>query len=159
MEAKLGAMTARVMNSIDDFKGLVGEHLGYSGYVDVLQDQVNIFAQITGDHQWIHTDVERSKSGPFGGTIAHGYFTLSLGPMLAPQIYDVSAIPMGLNYGCNKIRFPSPVPVGSRVRLGIKMLQVEDVEGGIQITMDYQFEVESASKPSCVAEVIVRYYR
>jgi acyl dehydratase len=154
-----GAMTARTINTIDDFEGLVGEHLGYSDYVEISQDQVDTFAEVTGDHQWIHVDVERAQAGPFGGTIAHGYLTLSLGPMLAPQIFDSSAIPMGLNYGCNKVRFPAPVPVGSRVRLGINVLQVEDVESGIQITMNYQFEVEGASKPSCVAEVIVRYFR
>tara|TARA_B110000305_G_C19182084_1_gene512470 strand:+ start:291 stop:761 length:471 start_codon:yes stop_codon:yes gene_type:complete len=153
------AMTARTINTIDDFEGLVGEHLGYSDYVEISQDQVDTFADVTGDHQWIHVDVERAQAGPFGGTIAHGYLTLSFGPMLAPQIFDSSAIPMGLNYGCNKVRFPAPVPVGSRVRLGINVLQVENVEGGIQITMNYQFEVEGASKPSCVAEVIVRYFR
>ncbi len=147
------------MKTIDDFKGLAGVHLGYSDYVEISQDQVSTFAEVTGDHQWVHVDVERSKSGPFGGTIVHGYLTLSLGPLLAPQIYDVSAIPMGLNYGCNKVRFPSPVLTGSKVRLGIKMLEVEDVEGGIQITMEYKFEGEGAPKPGCVAEVIVRWYR
>lgn len=152
-------MAGRVIATVDEFKDLVGVHLGYSDYVEISQHQVDTFAHVTGDHQWIHTDVERAKQGPFGGTIAHGYLTLSLGPMLAPQIYDVSHIPMGLNYGCNRVRFPSPVPVGARIRLGVEVLSVDDVDGGIQITMIYTFEIEGATKPGCVAEVIVRWFR
>jgi acyl dehydratase len=152
-------MAGRVIATVDDFMDLVGLHLGYSDYVEITQEMVDLFAHVTGDHQWIHTDVERARQGPFGGTIAHGYLTLSLGPRLAPEIYDVSAIPMGLNYGCNRVRFPSPVPVGSRVRLGVDVLGVDEVAGGIQITMNYTFEVEGSSKPGCVAEVIVRWFR
>lgn len=152
-------MTARVIQAADDFKELVGRHLGYSDYVEISQERVDTFAEVTGDHQWIHVDVERSRGGPFGGTVVHGYLTLSLGPMLAPQIFDVSAIPMGLNYGCNRVRYPSPVLVGSKVRLGVEVLDVHDVEGGVQITMNYTFEAEGATKPGCVAEVIVRYFR
>ncbi|MET0662140.1 MAG: MaoC family dehydratase [Ilumatobacteraceae bacterium] len=148
----------RTINGIDELKTLVGEHLGYSPYVEITQAQVNTFADATGDHQWIHIDVDRAKSGPFGGPIAHGYLTLSLGPMLAPQIFVVSGISMGVNYGCGKVRFPSPVPVGSNLRLGVTLTSVEDVPGGVQVTQEFVFEVEGANKPSCVAEVIFRYY-
>jgi acyl dehydratase len=148
----------RTINGIDELKTLVGEHLGYSPYVEITQAQVNTFADATGDHQWIHIDVDRAKQGPFGGPIAHGYLTLSLGPMLAPQIFVVSGISMGVNYGCGKVRFPSPVPVGSNLRLGVTLTSVEDVAGGVQVTQEFVFEVEGASKPSCVAEVIFRYY-
>jgi acyl dehydratase len=151
-------MAARIINGIDGLKALVGEHLGYSDYLTITQDQVNKFADATGDHQWIHVDVERAKAGPFGGPIAHGYLTLSLGPMFAPQIFNVTGISMGVNYGCGKVRFPSPVPVGSRLRMGAKLLGVEDVAGGAQVTMEFTYEVEGATKPSCVAEVIFRYY-
>jgi acyl dehydratase len=147
-----------IIDGIDGLKAKVGEHLGYSDYVEITQEQVNQFADATGDHQWIHIDVERAKAGPFGGPIAHGYLTLSLGPALSPQIMAVTGISMGVNYGCNKVRFPSPVPVGSKVRLGQKLLSVEDVAGGAQVTMEFTFEVEGAPKPSCVAEVVFRYY-
>ncbi len=148
----------RMIEGIDGLKALVGEHLGYSPYVEITQDQVNLFAEATGDHQWIHVDVERAAAGPFGGPIAHGYLTLSLGPQLAPQIFAVSGISMGVNYGCEKVRFPAPVPVGSKLRLGAKLLSVDDVPGGVQVNMEYVFEVEGASKPSCVAEVVTRLY-
>ncbi len=148
----------RIINGIDEMKSLVGEHLGYSPYVEITQEQVQTFADATGDQQWIHVDVEKAKSGPFGGPIAHGYLTLSLGPSLSPQIFGVSGISMGVNYGCGKVRFPSPVPVGSKLRLGVTLVAVEDVPGGAQVTQEFVFEVEGASKPSCVAEVIFRYY-
>ena len=148
----------RMIDGIDGLKALVGEHLGWSPYVEITQEQVNTFAEATGDHQWIHVDVERAKAGPFGGPIAHGYLTLSLGPMLSPQVFGVSGISMGVNYGCGKVRFPSPVPVGSQVRLGVTLVSVEDVSGGAQVTQQFVFEVEGADKPSCVADVIFRYY-
>jgi len=151
-------MPARTINGIADLKSLVGEHLGYSDYVEITQERVNLFADATDDHQWIHVDVERAASGPFGGPIAHGYLTLSLGPMLGPQIFRVDGVAMGVNYGTEKVRFPSPVPVGSKLRLGATLTDVTDVAGGAQITMDYVFEVEGAAKPSCVAQVIFRYY-
>ena len=147
-----------MINGIEELKSLVGEHLGYSDYVEITQEQVNTFAEATGDHQWIHVDVERAAQGPFGGPIAHGYLTLSLGPMLSPQIFTVTGISMGVNYGAGRVRFPSPVPVGSRLRLGAALQSVEDVAGGAQVTMEFTFEVEGATKPSCVAEVIFRYY-
>jgi len=150
---------AKIIDGIPGLKALAGEHLGYSDYLEITQDRVNLFADATGDHQWIHVDVERAKAGPFGGPIAHGYLTLSLGPSLAPQIYTVQGINMAVNYGAGKVRFPSPVPVGSKLRLGAKLVSVEDVSGdGVQITMEFTFEVEGASKPSCVAELIFRYY-
>ncbi len=136
----------------------VGEHLGFSDYHQVTQDQVNLFADATGDHQWIHIDVERAKAGPFGGPIAHGYLTLSLAPVLLAQVLRVDGVAMGVNYGANKVRFPAPVPVGSNVRIGAKLMGVEDVSGGKQVTIEATFEVEGASKPSCVAELLFRYY-
>ncbi|MFN3254142.1 MAG: MaoC family dehydratase [Ilumatobacter sp.] len=148
----------RMIEGIAGLKALVGEHLGYSPYTEITQEQVNTFADATGDHQWIHIDVERATAGPFGGPIAHGYLTLSLGPMLSPQIFAVTGISMGVNYGAGKVRFPSPVPVGSKLRLGATLQSVEDVAGGAQVTMEFVFEVEGAAKPSCVAEVIFRYY-
>ena len=149
---------ATTVNGIDELKALQGQHLGHSDYVEITQEQVNQFAEATGDHQWIHTDPERAKAGPFGGPIAHGYLTLSLAPALLPQILQVGGISMGVNYGCGKVRFPSPVPVGSKVRAGAELVSVEDVAGGAQVTMSVTFECEGAPKPSCVAEVIYRYY-
>ncbi|NNE11125.1 MAG: MaoC family dehydratase, partial [Ilumatobacter sp.] len=102
-------MSARTINGTDELKSLVGEHLGYSPYVEITQEQVNLFADATGDHQWIHVDIEKANAGPFGGPIAHGYLTLSLGPVLYPQVVSITGYSMGVNYGCNKVRFPAPV--------------------------------------------------
>ena len=151
-------MSARVITGVDGLKAAIGEHLGYSEYFDVSQERVNQFAEATGDHQWIHVDVERAKGGPFGGPIAHGYLTLSLGPMLYPTVVRIEGFSMGVNYGANKIRFPSPVPVGSKIRLGVKLLEVEEIANGVQMTMEFTFECQGASKPSCVAEIIFRSY-
>src|SRR6516225_2128042 len=137
-----------IIEGIDGLKSKVGEHLGYSDWVEITQDQVNRFADATGDHQWIHVDVERAKAGPFGGPIAHGYLTLSLAPGLLPQVLQVGGIAMGVNYGCNKVRFPSPVPVGSKLRLGVTIMNVEEIAGGAQVTLGMTFEVEGAPKPS-----------
>jgi acyl dehydratase len=149
---------ATTIDGIDGLKACVGQHLGYSDYVEITQERVNLFAEATGDHQWIHVDVERAKAGPFGGPIAHGYLTLSLGPVLLPEILQVSGITMGVNYGTNKVRFPSPVPVGAKLRLGATLAGVEDVTGGAQLTIALVFEIEGAPKPACVAEVVYRYY-
>ena len=151
-------MSARVIKGIDGLKAAVGEHLGYSEYLEITQERVNTFADATGDHQWIHVDVEKAKSGPFGGPIAHGYLTLSLGPMLYPTVVRVEGFSMGVNYGANKVRFPSHVPVGAKVRLGVKLLEVEEIPNGAQMTMEFTFECEGAPKPSCVAEIIFRSY-
>ena len=148
----------RMINGIDEMKTLVGEHLGWSPYTEITQEQVQKFAEATGDHQWIHIDVERATAGPFGAPIAHGYLTLSLGPKLSPQVFGVSGVAMGVNYGAGKIRFPSPVPVGAKVRLGITLVAVDDIPGGAQVTQQFVFECEGSEKPSCVAEVIFRYY-
>ena len=148
-----------VIQGIAGLKELVGTHLGYSDYLEITQERVNTFADATGDHQWIHVDPERAKAeSPFGGPIAHGYLTLSLGPVLAPQIMRVEGIKMGVNYGAGKVRFPSPVPVGANLRLGAELTAVEDIPGGAQVYMTFTFEVEGAPKPSCVSEIIFRYY-
>ena len=148
-----------VIQGIAGLKELAGTHLGHSDYHEITQEQVNTFAEATGDHQWIHVDPERAKAeSPFGGPIAHGYLTLSLGPKLAPEIMRVEGIKMGVNYGCGKVRFPSPVPVGSKLRLGAELTNVEDIPGGVQVYMTFTFEVEGAPKPSCVSEIIFRYY-
>ncbi|NLD78197.1 MAG: MaoC family dehydratase [Acidimicrobiales bacterium] len=148
-----------VINGIAGLKELVGTHLGYSDYLEITQERVNQFAEATGDHQWIHVDPERAKAeSPFGGPIAHGYLTVSLGPVLSPQIMRVDGVKMALNYGCGKVRFPSPVPVGSKLRLGAELTAVEDIPGGAQVFMTFTFEVEGAPKPACVSEIIFRYY-
>lgn len=155
----LSAMSPRIINGSAEIKALVGEHLGYSDWLEVTQERVNQFADATGDHQWIHIDVERAKrESPFGGPIAHGYLTLSLAPSLMPQVVVTTGFRMGVNYGCNKVRFMSPVPVGANLRLGVKLLAVDDIAGGIQSTYELTFEVEGAAKPSCVAECIFRSY-
>jgi acyl dehydratase len=148
-----------VIAGIAGLKDLVGTHLGYSDYLEITQERVNQFAEATGDHQWIHVDPERATAeSPFGGPIAHGYLTLSLGPVLAPQIMRVEGISMGVNYGASKVRFPSPVPVGAKLRLGAELTDVTDISGGAQVSMTFTFEVEGATKPSCVSEIIFRYY-
>ena len=148
-----------IIQGIAGLKDLVGTHLGYSDYTEITQEQVNTFADATGDHQWIHVDPERAKAeSPFGGPIAHGYLTLSLGPKLAPEIMRVDGIKMGVNYGCEKVRFPAPVSVGSKLRLGAELTQVDDIPGGAQVYMTFTFEVEGAPKPSCVSQVVFRYY-
>jgi len=149
---------ATQVESIEAFKALVGTHLGYSEYKTVTQEEVNLFADATGDHQWIHVDPERAKAGPFGGPIAHGYLTLSLIPVLMGQVVRTNGVRMGVNYGTNKVRFPSPVPVGAEIRLGAAVANVEDVPGGIQVALDVTIEVKDAPKPSCVAQVVFRYY-
>ena len=149
---------ATTVHGIESFKDLVGTHLGYSGWHLVDQDQVNLFADATGDHQWIHVDPERAKSGPFGTAIAHGYLTLSLAPVFLGEVVTVEGTSMGVNYGCNKVRFPSPVMVGSNLRVGVAVAEVEDVTGGVQVVLDLTLETEGSTKPSCVAQVVYRYY-
>jgi acyl dehydratase len=143
---------------LDQLPNYVGQHLGYSPYMVVTQERVQTFADATDDHQWIHLDTERAKSGPFGVTIAHGYLTLSLVAGMMPKVWHVEGVKMGVNYGLNKVRFMSPVPVGSSLRCGAKMLAADKIEGGYQVTLEVTFEVEGATKPACVAEVIFRYY-
>jgi acyl dehydratase len=142
----------------EGLKGLVGQHIGWSEPVEVTQSQIDTFADATGDHQWIHVDPERAKDGPFGTTIAHGYLTLSLLPYFLPRMWEVDGFSMGLNYGTEKVRFPSPVPVDSQVRCGATVDSVEDIAGGVQVTLTGTIEVVGAPKPSCVAQVVYRYY-
>ncbi|HUY63822.1 MAG TPA: MaoC family dehydratase [Acidimicrobiales bacterium] len=151
-------MTTTV-RSLDDFPGLVGTHLGYSDWHAIDQERVNLFADATDDHQWIHVDPERAKDGPFGGAIAHGYLTLSLAPVLLHEVLEVEGMTFGVNYGCNKVRFPSPVKVGAKLRLGAAVASAEDVSGGVQVTLDLTLETEGSEKPSCIAQVVYRYYR
>ena len=146
-----------IIDGIDGLRAKVGEHLGYSDYVEITQEQVNLFADATGDHQWIHIDVERAKAGPFGGPIAHGYLTLSLGPALSPQIMAVTGVAMGVNYGCNKVRFPSPVPVGSKLRAHGELIDAKEVPGGVQATVRITIEREGGDKPAAIVDSISRY--
>ncbi|HUO49933.1 MAG TPA: MaoC family dehydratase [Acidimicrobiales bacterium] len=150
-------MTTTV-HGIEEFHKLQGEHIGWSEWHLIDQDRVNLFADATGDHQWIHVDPERAKDGPFGGAIAHGYLTLSLAPVLLGEVLKVEGMAFGVNYGCNKVRFPAPVKVGARLRLGASVASVEDTPGGVQVNLDLTFETEGSDKPSCVAQVVYRYF-
>jgi acyl dehydratase len=144
--------------ALSDLPGMVGKHLGHSDWHTVDQDQINRFADATGDHQWIHVDVERAKSGPFGTTIGHGYLTLSLVPIFVFQLLKVEGAKLVVNYGLGKVRFPAPVPSGSRVRMGAEVAAVEPVAGGLQVQLNATFEIEGGTKPACVAEILFRYY-
>ena len=149
---------ATVFNSPAELKAAVGKQLGKSEWMEITQDRINLFADATGDHQWIHVDVERAKKGPFGAPIAHGYLTLSLVSLFLPQIVEVRGISMGINYGTEKVRFPAPVPVGSRIRAGGELVGVEDVKGGVQAVVRVTVEIEGKDKPGCVVDTISRFY-
>ena len=145
--------------TLADLPSLKGQELGTSDWYEVTQDAVNLFADATGDHQWIHVDVERAKKeSPFGGPIAHGYLTLSLLVPLVSQTYTVTDAKMGVNYGLNKVRFPAPVPVGSKVRARVTLKDVEEVAGGLQLTLAAVIEREGGDKPVCIAEPVYRFY-
>ncbi|MET9561917.1 MULTISPECIES: MaoC family dehydratase [Streptomyces] len=148
----------RIFTSADELKAAVGEQLGYSDWVEVDQKRIDLFAEATGDHQWIHVDPEKAASGPFKTTIAHGYLTLSLLPLFGPQLIAVEGVKMGVNYGTNKVRFPAPVPVGSRLRATAKITAVDEVTGGLQVAVAFTVEREGGEKPVCVAESVSRYY-
>jgi acyl dehydratase len=151
-------MATTVFDGIDEVKDAVGRHLGYSEWTEVTQEQVNQFADATGDHQWIHVDVDRATAeSPFGGPIAHGYLTLALSNLFMPQVVEVRNVSMGLNYGTGKVRFPSPVPVGSRLRAGVELVAVDEIPGGIQTTMVITVEREGSDKPACVLESLSRW--
>ncbi|MGA1542047.1 MAG: MaoC family dehydratase [Ilumatobacteraceae bacterium] len=150
-------MAATTLNGPDDVRANVGKHLGYSEWITVDQERVNLFADATGDHQWIHVDVERATSGPFGAPIAHGYLTLSLSNYFLPQIVEVQGFSAGVNYGVDKVRFPSPVKVGSRVRAGAELTAVSEVTGGLQTTIVITIEVEGSPKPACVIDSLSRW--
>ena len=145
----------RTFTSFDDLTAAVGEDLGASDWLAIEQDRVDAFAEATGDHQWIHVDVPRATAGPFGGTIAHGYLTLSLIPMLGAQVFGLETPGAKLNYGVNKVRFPSPVRVGSRIRSHVVMGEVTDLPTGKQLTFRHTIEIEGHDKPACVAETVV----
>lgn len=148
---------SREFRSAAEIKAAVGSALGQSGWLRIEQDRIDQFADATGDHQWIHVDPERAKQGPFGATIAHGYLTLSLVNALLPEIFSVPTARMGINYGCNKVRFPSPVTVGSRIRGQGELLEASDIPGGVQVVVRVTVEVEGGSKPACVADTVSRF--
>ncbi len=148
----------RVFTSAEELRAAVGEQLGHSDWLEVDQKRIDLFAEATGDHQWIHVDPEQAAKGPFGTTIAHGYLTLSLLPVLVPQILSVQNVTMGVNYGANKVRFPAPVPSGSRVRATAVLKEITEAGGGVQVTAVVTVEREGGEKPVCVAESVSRYY-
>ena len=144
----------RVFTTFDELAEAVGEELGTSEWVEVTQERVDQFAEATGDHQWIHVDVEKAAAGPFGGTIAHGYLTLSLVPWLGSQVFGLETPGAKLNYGVNKVRFPNPVRVGKRIRLHVTMGEVTEIPAGRQVTLIHKVEIEGEEKPACVAETV-----
>ncbi|MGW7203726.1 MaoC family dehydratase [Streptomyces sp. NPDC054837] len=146
------------VNGIDELKKLPGSDLGTSEWIEVTQERINTFADATGDHQWIHVDPEKAAEGPFGAPIAHGYLTLSLFIPLFTELLDVQGVTTKVNYGLNKVRFPSPVKVGSRIRLVGRLAEVEDVAGGVQITVDGTIEIEGGAKPAAVLQSLSRFY-
>lgn len=149
----------REIASLEELKSLIGQEVAVSDWIPITQERINMFADATGDHQWIHLDVERSrKESPYGTTIAHGFLTLSLLPMLMETAISMPKVRMGVNYGLNKVRFPAPVPVGSKVRGRMTLMSVEDIEGGAQIIWQVTMEREGGDKPVCVAESIARRY-
>jgi acyl dehydratase len=154
----VGGIELKTLQGIEGVKSMAGQEWGRSDWLEITQDRIDKFADATDDHQWIHVDAERAKAGPFGTTIAHGFLTLSLIPGLAGALVKVEGVRMGINYGLNKVRFPSPVRVGSRVRAASKNISVEDVEGGVQIVNQVTIEIDGQEKPACVAETVSRFY-
>jgi acyl dehydratase len=146
------------ITGLDELNALEGKDLGTSEWHKVTQKDIDQFAEVTGDHQWIHVDVKRAKDTPFGGTIAHGYYTLSLAPMFTEQVLALDGFAFAINYGLNKVRFPAPLPVGSRVRMTARLAKLEDVPGGAQMTLELTFERDGGEKPVCVAETLARVY-
>jgi acyl dehydratase len=146
------------LNGLDEVKARVGEELGVSDWHEVTQKDIDRFAEVTGDDYWIHLDTERAKDGPFGGTIAHGYYTLSLAPMFSYRLFSFSGFSFGVNYGVNRVRFPAPMPVGGKVRMRAKLAAVDEIPGGAQITTVLTFERDGGDKPVCVAESLSRVY-
>jgi acyl dehydratase len=144
----------RTFENLDAFRAAAGEELGTSEWLTVTQDRINLFADATGDHQWIHVDPERAAQGPFGKTVAHGYLTLALLPTLAQSIYEIHGLTFGVNYGANKIRFPDPVPVDSRVRATATLIEVKDIAIGTQAVISFIIEREGGEKPVCIADVV-----
>ena len=148
----------KTITGLEELRDAKGETLGTSDWHEVTQEAIDAFADVTGDHQWIHVDRERAKETPFGGTIAHGYYTLSLAPMLTAQVMALDGFAMVINYGANRVRFPAPVPVGSRVRVTVRVADIDDSPGGAQLTLELTFEGEGGEKPVCVAQTLMRVY-
>jgi len=148
----------KIFNTLDELSGAVGELLGRSDWMEVTQDRIDLFADATEDHQWIHVDPEAAKDGPYGGTIAHGFLTLSLLPVFFKQIYRVDGVRMAVNYGLNKVRFPAPVKVGAKVRAASTLVEVTLLDGAVQAVLSTVVEVEGSDKPVCVAESVVRFF-
>jgi acyl dehydratase len=148
----------RTITGLEELRDAEGQELGTSDWHEVTQKDINQFADTTGDHQWIHVDEERAKDTPFGGTIAHGYYTLSLIPMLAEQVVKFEGFAFGLNYGLDRVRFPSHMPVGGKVRAKLKLIEVSDIPGGAQTKLEVTLEREGGEKPVCVAETLARVY-
>jgi len=150
-------MASTVLDGPDDVRAHLGKHLGHSEWIEIDQDRVNLFADATGDHQWIHVDLERATKGPFGAPIAHGYLTLSISNLFLPQIVEVKGFSAGVNYGVDKVRFPSPVKVGARIRAGAELTAISEVNGGLQTTIVITIEIEGGAKPACVIESLSRW--
>ena len=148
----------RVFNGVDDLRAAVGTQVGAGEWYTIEQSQIDTFADATDDHQWIHIDAEKAKDGPFGTTIAHGFLTLSLLPALVKDVYRIDGVKMGINYGLNKVRFTSPVPVGGKVRGNVEFVDVADVTGGVQLTTKITVEIEGSERPALVAEWLTRQY-
>ena len=147
------------VSGLDELKALTGRDLGHSSWIEITQERISMFAEATGDHQWIHVDPDRARSGPFGATVAHGYLTLSLVIPLFGELLTIEGTRMGINYGLEKVRFPHPVRVGSKIRLAARVATVEDVAGnGVQLTLDFTVEIDGVAKPACVARVVYRQY-
>jgi len=151
-------MAMRTITGLDELKKAQGDQVGPSEWHEVTQDAIDTFADVTGDHQWIHVDPKRAKDTPYGGTIAHGYYTLSLAPRFSEQILKLEGFAFGVNYGLNKVRFPAPLPVGGKVRMKAKVASVEPIQGGAQLALELTFEREGGDKPVCVAETLARVY-
>ena len=135
-----------------------GRSLGFTEWMAVEQARIDLFADATGDHQWIHVDPEKAQDGPFGSTIAHGYLTLSLANLFLPQLMEVQSVSMGVNYGCDRVRFPAPVPVGSYIRGGGEVISAEEVKGGVQVVVRITVEIQDSERPACVVDTISRFY-
>src|SRR5258708_10876158 len=151
-------MADGTITSVEELKQHVGKETRVGDWHTVTQEEINAFADATRDHQWIHVDPERAKAGPFGGTIAHGYLTLAMAPGLLHEVLVIEGFSVGVNYGINKLRFPAPVPVGKRLRVGATLKAADDVAGGVQPTLELSFEVDGQEKPACTAELVYRYY-
>jgi acyl dehydratase len=146
------------VTGLEGIRALAGQDLGTGDWMEMAQERINAFADATGDHQWIHVDVERAKNGPFGTTIAHGFLTLSLIPTLSRGTTRIEGVRMAINYGLNRVRFPAPVRVGARIRAKVKNLSIVDVEDGVHVVNEVTVEIEGEAKPACVAEQVARYY-